>query len=91
MHYVYILVSKRDNKLYVGCTSNLENRIANHNSGSVEATKNRLPLEIIHIEKFESATDAFVREKFLKSLWAARFKKKLKEKYLIQQQEPKII
>ena len=81
-HFVYILISEKDHKLYVGCTNNLQVRLNEHNNGSVGATKNRRPLVIIYSEKFEDADSAYRREKYLKSLWSARFKKKLKEKYL---------
>ncbi|ETB64006.1 TPA: excinuclease ABC subunit C [Candidatus Nomurabacteria bacterium] len=82
MHYfVYILLSKKDNKLYVGCSNDVSKRIKEHNSGKVFATKNRRPFVIIHTEEFENKTDAFNRERYLKSLWSARFKKKILEEY----------
>ena len=81
-YFVYILYSQKDHKLYVGCTSNLEDRIKEHNSGKVTATKNRIPLIIIHSEKFEDEAEAFNRERFLKSLWSGRFKKKILKEYL---------
>ena len=81
-YFVYILFSEKDKKLYVGCTSNLERRVERHNSGLVTSTKNRAPLILIHSEKFESKADAFQRERFLKSLWGARFKHKVLQEYL---------
>ncbi len=80
-YFVYILLSKKDNKLYVGCTKNLEKRLMRHNNGFVEATKNRRPLELIHSEKYFLKSESFDRERFLKSLWSAKFKKKLLEKH----------
>jgi len=80
-YFVYILLSSVDGKLYVGCTVNLERRLDRHNSGAVNATKYRRPLELIHKEKFTNKTEAFNRERFLKSLWSSRFKKKIIEKY----------
>ncbi len=44
MWYVYILKSARDKKLYIGSTDNINRRLLEHNSGEVEATKNRVPL-----------------------------------------------
>ena len=76
-YVVYILYSQKDRKLYVGCTSNISERLERHQSGQVRATVNRRPLDIIHTEQFESTTDAFNRERFLKSLWGAREKKKI--------------
>ena len=79
---VYILYSRKDKKLYVGCTSDIKNRINKHNNGQVEATKLRRPLELIHIETFENKTEAFNKERFLKSLWGSREKEKIKMDWL---------
>jgi len=81
-YFVYILYSKKDGELYVGCTSNPERRISDHNYGKVMATKNRRPLEMIHSERFNDKATAFNRERFLKSLWSARFKKKILREYI---------
>ncbi len=82
MYTVYILYSTKDRRLYVGCTRNLGERLRKHNSGRVISTRNRRPLELIHSENFPEKKDAFKRERFMKSLWSGRFKKKLIEKYL---------
>jgi len=79
---VYILLSKKDEKLYVGCTSNLKARIERHNSGYVPATKHRRPLLVVHTENFKDRSDAFNRERFLKSLYGAREKKNILKRYL---------
>lgn len=82
MHYfVYILFSKKDKKLYVGCSHNVSGRIIEHNSGKVGATKNRRPFIVIYTEEFDDKGKAFNRERYLKSLWSARFKKKILEEY----------
>lgn len=80
-YFVYILLSQKDNNLYVGCTCNIQQRILEHNSGKVLSTKLRRPFVIIHTEEFTNKGDAFNRERFLKSLWSARFKKKLLKEY----------
>ena len=80
-YFVYILLSEKDNKLYVGCSHNVSERIIEHNSGKVIATKNRRPLVVIHIEEVRDKGEAFNRERYLKSLWSARFKKKILEEY----------
>jgi len=82
MWCVYVLYSQKDSNLYVGCSSELKERIKKHSLGMVPSTKNRRPLILIHCEKFKDKKEAFKRERFLKSLWAGRFKKKLKQKYL---------
>ncbi len=81
-YVVYILYSLKDKKLYVGCTSNIVKRIKKHNDGQVSATENRRPLKLIYKEAFVDKKPAFNRERFLKSLWGARDKKKILKNYL---------
>jgi putative endonuclease len=77
MFTVYILYSTKDRRLYVGCTTNIDKRVKRHNYGEVAATKSRRPLVLIHSETFNDKGEAFQRERFLKSLWGAREKKKI--------------
>ncbi|MCX5709380.1 MAG: GIY-YIG nuclease family protein [Candidatus Omnitrophica bacterium] len=73
MFFVYVLISERDKKFYIGFSENLEERIKSHNSGSVESTKNRRPLELIYYEAYLDKRDAEGRELFLKSGSGHRF------------------
>ncbi len=82
LFFVYILLSLKDKKLYVGQTNNLEQRIKEHNEGRVQSTKNRRPLVVLHKERCSNRAIAMRRELFLKSLYGARFKQKLKREYL---------
>jgi putative endonuclease len=83
MNYsIYILYSRKDQRLYVGCTSNLSERLKRHRKGGVLATKFRRPIELIHSEVFDDKAAAFNRERFLKSLWGAREKKKILNGFL---------
>jgi len=66
MYYTYVLISKKDGKLYIGYTPDLKSRIKKHNSGYVLATKNRRPLKLIYYESYLTESDAKRREKFLK-------------------------
>ena len=75
MFYVYVLVSKKDNGFYIGCTSDLRIRIRVHNAGYVKSTKNRLPLELVYYEACLNQSDAFCREKYLKSTYGRRYLK----------------
>lgn len=50
MFYVYVLRSEVDNNFYVGYSSNLENRLIQHEKGLVNSTKNRRPLELVYYE-----------------------------------------
>jgi putative endonuclease len=67
MHYVYILRSLRDKKLYIGCTIDLERRFEEHQKGEVVATKHRRPLERIFYEAYKNIKDAKRREKYFKT------------------------
>lgn len=65
--YVYILLSLKDKKLYIGLTSDLKKRLSEHAKGEVLSTKNRRPFRMIHYEYFIDIGDAKQREEFLKS------------------------
>ena len=66
-YYVYVLLSLKDYKFYTGKTTNLKNRLNDHNSGKNISTKNRRPLKLIYFEGYLNKTDANKREVFLKS------------------------
>ncbi|MFA6215939.1 MAG: GIY-YIG nuclease family protein [Patescibacteria group bacterium] len=66
MFYVYILKSQKDNKLYIGFTNDLKNRLIRHNGRKVRSTKGRLPLKLIYYEAYQSMEDAKNREKQIK-------------------------
>ncbi len=80
MFYVYILKSKLDNKLYTGFSSNLKQRLLEHNRGEVESTKNRRPVELIYYEAYKEKDNALKREKFLKT---TKGKSQLKRQIMI--------
>jgi putative endonuclease len=64
---VYVLNSLKDNKHYVGQTSNLDRRLEEHNQGRVRWTKSHRPWKVIYVEEYSSRTEAIRREHFLKS------------------------
>ncbi len=76
MFFAYVLLSKIDNKFYIGFTDNIQDRVNAHNSGKVESTKQRKPFELIYYEMYLDKRDAESREKFLKSGSGHRFLKK---------------
>jgi len=67
MHYAYVLKSLRDKKLYLGRSDDLRRRIVEHKKGKVDATKNRLPIELIFYEAFKDKSDAIRRESYFKT------------------------
>ncbi len=77
MQVIYVLKSLKDNNLYVGCTSDVEKRLLEHNSGKVKSTKSRIPLELIYKENYSDKYSAFNRERYYKT---AKGKKELKLK-----------
>ena len=76
MHFVYVLLSCKDNKYYIGYTDNVDKRLEKHNQGSVPSTKDRRPLSLIYYEGYLDQRDALGREKFLKSGSGHRYLKK---------------
>lgn len=66
-YYAYVLKSKVDGRLYKGFTSNLDNRINEHNRGKTKSTKGYKPWELFYYEVFDSKEEAIKREKFFKS------------------------
>ena len=67
MYHVYILRSDKDGKLYTGYTTNIQQRIADHNRGHVPSTENRRPLKLIFFESYANKDDALRRETYLKT------------------------
>ena len=66
-YYVYVLQSGKDEKFYIGFTSNLEQRITDHKRGKNISTASRLPVELIFYEAYLSKKDALRREKYFKT------------------------
>ncbi|MEI6039906.1 MAG: GIY-YIG nuclease family protein [Candidatus Berkelbacteria bacterium] len=66
MFCLYILKSLKDEKLYIGSTSNLKRRLEEHNSGKVFSTKTRIPFELVYTEVYKAEKDARHREHNLK-------------------------
>ncbi len=75
MQTVYILLCA-DNGYYVGCTSNLEERLKRHNQGKVRSTKYRLPIELETYIVFKDKYKAFKFEKYLKTGSGIAFRNK---------------
>ena len=68
MHFVYVLFSLKDGRLYKGATSNLSKRLIRHNQGDNASTAKRKPFVILHVEQFEDKSEALKRERYIKSL-----------------------
>jgi len=66
--FVYILKSQSTGTSYVGCTSNLEKRLTEHNNGKSPSTRNKGPWKLIYKEEFPTRSLAILREKYFKSI-----------------------
>jgi putative endonuclease len=68
MFTVYVLFSEKFNKIYIGYTSDLEQRFKSHNElGTKGWTIKFRPWKIVYTEKFETKSSALIREKELKT------------------------
>ncbi len=76
MFYVYILKSLKDDKLYVGYSSDLKRRLKEHEVGKNFSTKYRRPFKLIYYEAYSAEEDAKTREKFFKTGWGRNYIKK---------------
>lgn len=66
-HCVYVLLSQKDHKFYIGYTSDLKQRLTAHFNGVSPATAPRRPFTLVFCEYFLSKSDAIRREKYLKT------------------------
>jgi len=82
MFWVYFLYNKKVRNVYVGPTADLKKRLKEHKDGLVESTKNRRPLVLIRGEKYSTLSLARRREKYLKSLYGCRERKRIVKEYL---------
>src|SRR5438128_388005 len=64
---VYILFSQKDHLLYTGFTTNIDERIKNHNGGKTKSTAPRRPLDLVFCEFYLFETDARRREIYFKT------------------------
>ncbi|MGM0399214.1 MAG: GIY-YIG nuclease family protein [Halobacteriota archaeon] len=68
MHHVYVLACA-DDTLYTGYTTDVERRVAEHNAGNgAKYTQGRTPVEVVHVESFETRSAALSREYAIKQL-----------------------
>lgn len=82
VYYTYVLQSKKDSRWYTGCTDDMRKRFKQHNNGEVFSTKGRGPFTPIYYESCLNKTDAFVREKYLKSTMGKRYLRNRLKRFL---------
>ena len=65
--FVYVLKSLTKEFTYVGSTNNLQRRLSQHNSGSVQSTKHYHPFEMIAYIAVRTEKKARELEKYFKT------------------------
>lgn len=71
--FVYILASRRNGFLYVGVTSDIRRRLAQHYDGQVRHTRRYHIRQLVYLEPHDRISDAIQREKQLK-FWKRAWK-----------------
>jgi len=67
-HYVYV-VECSDGTLYTGYTTDIDRRVEEHNAGEgAKYTRGRTPVRPVHVEEYETRSEAMSREHEIKSL-----------------------
>jgi putative endonuclease len=79
-HFVYILQSTKDNRYYIGETTNVAARLIFHNDGKQRSTKSRVPFRLVLTEEYPTREQALKREKQIKSWKGGLAFKKLIER-----------
>ena len=70
MYSVY-LIKNWNKQIYIGYTINLEQRLISHNNPDNKGwTNKKWPWTLIHVEVFDTQSEALKREKSLKNLKA---------------------
>ncbi len=83
MHYIYVLKSLKDGKMYTGSTKDLKLRFEQHDKGIVQSTSHRRPLELVYYEACLSKEDSLRRERYLKTHYGKMFLKKRLKSYFM--------
>ncbi|NCS32761.1 MAG: excinuclease ABC subunit C [Candidatus Nealsonbacteria bacterium CG18_big_fil_WC_8_21_14_2_50_37_10] len=84
-YYIYVIESTKDGGLYTGYTTNLTQRLKEHNRGLNFSTKPNRPWKLIYYEACLNENDAKRREKYLKTSQGQRLlKRRLKEYFYLR-------
>ncbi len=75
--FVYILQSLKNNRFYIGSTTNLKRRFEEHNSGKSKYTSESKPFILIFSQKYYSIHMARKAEYWLKSQKDKKFLQKI--------------
>ncbi len=73
LYWVYVLLSLKDKKRYVGYTQDINVRLKEHQEGKVSSTRDRRPFKLMYVEGCLNKEDAYRREGYLKTTDGRRF------------------
>ena len=71
--HVYILLSEKSSKYYVGQTADMNERLKRHNEGRSKSTKSGAPWKIVFLKRVDSRSEAVLLERKIKKRGAKRF------------------
>ncbi len=83
MQYLYIIQSKKNGEMYTGCTKDIKARLLLHNAKKVDSTKKNVPFALIYYEAYINNTDAYNREKYMKTQYGRNYIKKVLSNFFI--------
>ncbi|MGH9784634.1 MAG: GIY-YIG nuclease family protein [Terriglobia bacterium] len=90
MYHTYVLQSDSDGEWYTGATSDLKTRVADHVQGRVWGTRPRRPLRLIYYEACLNKSDAYRRERYLKSGRGKRYLRQRLAEWLAENSQEKL-
>lgn len=65
--YLYILKSQKNSSYYIGCSTNVIERVKQHNNGQVKSTKYKRPYKLVFKQEFDNIDIAHEVELKIKS------------------------
>ena len=78
-HAVYVLACA-DGSLYTGYTTDVDRRVAEHDAGEgAKYTRGRTPVDLVHVERFDSRSAALSREHEIKGFSRSRKERLVRE------------
>ena len=74
--YAIYILQCANSQYYTGFTTNIEKRLKAHTAGEVHFTKDKLPVELVHVSYFNNKQKAYDFERYLKSGSGIAFRNK---------------
>ena len=74
--YVVYILKCANGKYYTGYTTNIKERLKDHQNGEVHFTKDKLPVKLLHLSLFDNKQKAYDFERYLKNGSGSAFRNK---------------